>query len=166
MRKHQVYVRVPRSQCWAETGKAPLKTGWAETNKGSKENPNVRCRWVGKEIRTGPRPDLYAPTPPYEALKMVLSRAATGEHRKKAIAIIDVRRAYFYAPAKRRVFVELPPEDWVDGDEDRCGLLLKSLYGTRDAALNWDEELGNSMVEIGMKRGRASSCVYTHPKRG
>ena len=53
-RKHQVYVRVPREMCWRETGKAPVKTGWADTNKGTAEHPNVRCRWVAKEFNTGP----------------------------------------------------------------------------------------------------------------
>ena len=48
---------------------------------------------------------------------------------------IDVRRAYFHAKAKREVFVELPPED---AEEGMCGRLLKSMYGTRDAAQNWE----------------------------
>ena len=46
---------------------------------------------------------------------------------------IDVRRAYFHARARRDVFVELPEEDAEPG---MCGKLLKSLYGTRDAAQN------------------------------
>ena len=57
------------------------------------------------------------------------------------MALVDVRRAYFYAPAQRRVFVELPPEDYQAGDEHMCGLLQYSFYGTRDAAQNWEEEL-------------------------
>ena len=44
---------------------------------------------------------------------------------------IDVRRAYFHASARRDVFVALPPED---GEEGMRGRLLKSMYGTRDAA--------------------------------
>ena len=48
----------------------------------------------------------------------------------------DVRRAYFNAPARRRTFIELPAEDLAEGDEGRCGELLASLYGTRDAAKN------------------------------
>ena len=47
-----------------------------------------------------------------EALKIVLSEIATGEREGKVLALVDVRRAYFYAPARRKVFVELPPEDY------------------------------------------------------
>ena len=43
----------------------------------------------------------------------------------------DVVRAYFHAKARRKVFVDLPKEDYEEG---KCGLLKKSMYGTRDAA--------------------------------
>ena len=51
VRRHQVYQRVPRQQCWAETGRPPIRTGWADTNKGTSDAPNVRCRWVAKQYR-------------------------------------------------------------------------------------------------------------------
>ena len=70
-----------------------------------------------KEYKTHARPELYAPTPPLEELKVVLLEIATGTRGGKVVALVDVRRAYFYAPARRRVFVELPPEDYQPGDE-------------------------------------------------
>ena len=70
----------------------------------------MTARWVAKEHKTPARPELYASTPPLEALKIVLSEIATGEREGKLLALVDVRRAYFYAPARRKVFVELPPE--------------------------------------------------------
>ena len=45
----------------------------------------------------------------------------------------DVTRAYFYARARRKVYVELPEEDWEEGVRGR---LEMSKYGTRDAAQN------------------------------
>ena len=72
------------------------------------------------------RPELYASTPPLEALKAVLSEIATGKREGKVVALFDVRRAYFYALARRRVFVELPPEEYQAGDEHMCGLLQYS----------------------------------------
>ena len=73
----------------------------------------------------------------------MLLELATGTCRGKVGALVDVRRAYFYAPARRRVFVELPPEDYQPGNEHMCGLLRYNLYGTRDVAQNWEEELGS-----------------------
>ena len=48
---------------------------------------------------------------------------------------IDVRRAYFYADATREIYIELPKEDYEEG---KVGKLRKSMYGTRDAAQNWE----------------------------
>ena len=45
------------------------------------------------------------------------------------------------------------------------GLLRKSLYGTRDAALNWECELGGFLEEIGLRRGQASTCLYSEEAR-
>ena len=72
----------------------------------------------------------------------------------------DVRRAYFYAPARRRVFVELPPGGDQPGDEHKCGLLRYSLYGTRDAAQNWEEELATTLSSLKLTRGSACPCVW------
>ena len=35
VKKHAVHEKVPMSQCWKETGKNPVKTGWADTQKGT-----------------------------------------------------------------------------------------------------------------------------------
>ena len=96
----------------------------------------MRARWVAKECRTHARPELYASMPPLEALKVVLSEIATGERKGKVVALDDVRRAFLYAPSSRRVFVQLPPEDYQADDEHLCGLLRCSLYGSRDAEQN------------------------------
>ena len=86
--------------------------------------------------------------PPLEALKVVLSEIVTGERGGKVVALVDVRRAYFYAPARRRVFVELPHEDYQAGDEHMCGLLQYSVHGTRDAAQNREEELTSTLSDL------------------
>ena len=46
------WVKVPREVCLRETGKAPIKTLWAETDKGQPGKPFVRARWVAKEYKT------------------------------------------------------------------------------------------------------------------
>ena len=150
----------PGKRASRETGRARTKTGWAETDKGQPGKPNVRARWVAKEYKTHARPELYASTPPLAALKVVLSEIATGKRGRKVVALVDVRRAYFYAPARRRVFVVPPPEDYQPGDEHMCGLLQYSLYGTRDAAQHWEEELTSTLRDLKLTRGVACPCVW------
>ena len=57
--------------------------------------------------------------------------------------INDVARALFEAPAVRNVCIEIPSEDLTDADRrhDKVWHLRMSLYGTRDAAMHWQEEV-------------------------
>ena len=41
-----------------------------------------------------------------------------------------------------------------------CGLLHYSLYGTRDAAQNWEEELASTLSDLKLTRGIACPCVW------
>ena len=161
----KVYDRVPRSE-QAQTGGKIVGTKWIDVNNGDIENPNIRCRLVGKEFKTTPDDALYASTPPLEALRMILSRAATidagGEQRE--IMVNDVSRAYFYAKCTRCMYIELPEEDPEYGT-GKVGKIRLCLYGTRDAAQNWEEEYIGFMKEIGFDSGRASPCLFHHKDR-
>ena len=42
-----------------------------------------------------------------------------------------------------------------------CGLLMKSLEGTRDAAQNWEHTYVKFMEGIGFSRGIATPCIFT-----
>ena len=71
----------------------------------------------------------------------------------------DVKQAYFYAPATRRVFVALPDEDRLEGEEQMCALLGEPLYGTRDAAFNWTHAYTTALEILGfVSRHRAPAA--------
>ena len=53
---------------WDKTGKAPIKARWLDINKGDKVHPNYRSRYVAKDFNNEKRFDLFAATPPLEAL--------------------------------------------------------------------------------------------------
>eukprot|EP00975_Prorocentrum_lima_P036486 7674339-Prorocentrum_lima.AAC.1 len=62
----------------------------------------------------------------------------TGEEGKvepDVLMVLDATRAHVHSLATRRVFVKLCD---LDASSDMCGLLEKSMYGTRDAAANWE----------------------------
>ena len=140
-----VYEKVDIGESWEQTGKAPIAVRWVDINKGDSIKPNYRSRLVAKEFNTGPCPELYAATPPSECLRLLLSKVASGRKQNIGLVYADVSRAYFYAKAVRPVYVKLPDEDLEKGDEHRCGKLLMSMYGTRDAALNWALEYGETL---------------------
>ena len=131
-----------------------MKSRWIDINKGDDQNPNYRSRMVGKEFNDGVLEGLFAATPPLEALRLLLSHAASYKGSRpttewcKSLLIADVSRAFFEAPAKRDLCVELPEEALASGETvaDTVGKLMASLYGTRDVSMNWQEEVSKCMV--------------------
>ena len=111
---------------------------------------------VGKEFNDGTQDELFAATPPLEALRMLVSEADTmdqGETERKVLMINDVARALFEAPMTRYFCVELPAEARTgkDDQEDNVALLQMSLYGTRDVAATFQLE-GKRLMEANVFR--------------
>ena len=159
-RKMGVYRKVSRDQVKAMKGKV-ISTKWLDTNKGDTATPNYRSRLVGREIARNKRLDLFSATPPLESFKILMSKCASAKGRKR-IAVIDIKRAYFYAPAVRPIFIEIPDEDRDANDVGLVGQLMLSLYGTRDASQNWTSTYTKLMIELGFSIGAASPCNFTH----
>ena len=86
-----------------------------DTNKGfGKEADNYRSRLVAMEFKRENSAEYFSATPPLEMMRTILSWAASTEHggeSDKALLYLDVRRAYFHAPAKRDTYIEIPAED-------------------------------------------------------
>jgi len=171
-KKKGVYVKITRKEA-QEKGYKIVKVRWIDINKGDEKHPVYRSRLVAKEFKddNGQDDNLFAGTPPLEALKMIMSDAATsraGRTGVRSVLIADVSRAFFEAKARRKLCVELVDEDKTEDDkaEDKVGLLELSMYGTRDAATNWQEEVAKEMRGWGFRRGRYNPCMYWHRERG
>ena len=111
--------------------------------------------------------NIFAATPPLEALRMVISNATTGK-RGKVIMIADVSRAYMYAriPEDEYCYVNLCDEDKTDdSDEYMCGRLKGAMYGTRKASQYWQTEYTQTMTDSGFETGRASPCTFQHKEK-
>ena len=77
IREMNVYTRVHRSECKRLTGKEPIKLRWIDTKKSSGE---IRSRLVAKEFKTDIRPELFAATPPLEAMRLLVSMVASSRN--------------------------------------------------------------------------------------
>ncbi len=67
---------------------------------------------------------------------------------------VDVVRTCLRTKARRRVYVELSRED---REEGKRGLLKKAMYGTRDAAQDWELERTEMMTEARFRQGAPSA---------
>jgi hypothetical protein len=163
-----VYDKVSIEECLRETGRLPIGTRWVDTNKGDLTNPKIRSRLVAQELNLSKQPEIFAATPPIEYVRYLVSCVASSQFTAEPTRLMvqDVKKAYFYAPATRRIYVKIPDEDRGPGEEGLCGILRKSFYGTRDAAYNWTEAYTRFLVEkLGFEKGITSPCSFYHRQR-
>ena len=76
----EVWEKMTRQQAVA-MGCKVVGSRWVDVDKGDVDKPDYRSRLVAKEINTGPEDGLFASTPPLEAMRWLLSEAATVEHQ-------------------------------------------------------------------------------------
>ena len=142
------------------TGKRPLGSRWVDVNKGDHSSPDVRSRLVAQEIAFHRNDDFYAATPPLEALRMLLSIAASTRGCK--ILVMDARKAHLHATVDRLIYVNLPPEARKPG---MCARLRRCLYGTRDAPARWEAFLTAELLKMGFVQGLSSPCCFHHREK-
>ena len=114
---------------------------------------------------------IFAPTPPLESLRSILSLAATdldgrakhvrakGSPQRTQVSVIDIKRAYFNARAAsdKPTYVELPPED--PDSETMCARLMRHMYGTRGAADGWQQEYSSTVAEASARNNESRTTV-------
>ena len=170
-----VWEKIPRHKM--PKGVRTIGTRWVDVNKQDEENPLYRSRLVAQEVKKGSGFDeFFAAMPSLSALKMLVTIAVTFQmpdagkavkeayRKRRLLGFLDVKRAHFYSDATREIYVELPAEAKKPG-EDVVGRLLKSLYGTRDAPLNWELQIQKVMLALGFKQGKSNPCIYYHAGR-
>ena len=156
--------------CVRETGKQPMT--WVDINKGDDMRPNVRCRLCVQETkRRSPMDivDTFSATPPYEALRLMVSMTMTPRNIEEAnhvLLFVDITRAHPHCLMTRKLWIKLPSEDPRSNEEGVCGLLERSMYGCRDAGQNFELLVRHVMVDIlGFVGGMWSACVFEHEKK-
>ena len=126
----------------------------------------IRSRLVATEIRRKGTEGHFAAAPPLETLRILTRRLAsedpTGLSDPLMVSLVDVSRAHFYADAEREVYVQLPDEDPRASEPGICGKLLKTMYGTLDAAERWAAHYTAVLESAGFTPGKASPCHSYH----
>ena len=95
-RKMRVYDKVPRAVSTRD-GCRVISTKWVDINKGDQKAPNYRARLVGRELKLDSRLDLFAATPPLEAIRIICSLCANNQcgQQPHRIMTVGVKRANF-----------------------------------------------------------------------
>ena len=163
MKDEKLWDEVPRKEA---EGQRIVSVKWVDTNKGTEDQPEIRCRWVARDFKGADRDreDLFAATPPWELKRLLMSHAAdisNGQVRK--MLLIDVKKAHLNSECKDDVYIELPEE--VGAGTDKVGKLRRWLYGFRPAAAAWENHYANKLEGIGFKRGLSSPVSFYHKSK-
>ena len=166
MEKIKMFEDSTEEECWNRTGAAPTSTRWVSVQKTLDSGEKiVRSRLVGRDFKDshGTHEDLFAATPPLEALKLLLRTSMVqgdGEEETK-IMFVDVRKAHLIPPCDEEVYVKLPEEFGC-----RVVKLRRWLYGMRRAANRWEEFYTKKLKEAGFIQGVASPVIFYNPVTG
>ena len=134
---------------------------------------------MAREIRTAGQDAIFAPTPPLESLRMILSMGTAkfeggkgfqpcsdpqSENRTQ-LPMIDISRAYFNAKTDEEYLTYVECLNEIDASPVMCGLLRRHMYGTHRSAEGWQDESSSTLASRGLLQGSASACVFRHPAK-
>ncbi|KAL4099935.1 hypothetical protein PRIC1_007732 [Phytophthora ramorum] len=168
---------------WLDAMKSEMKSledhnTW-ELMKMPRDKKAIRCKWVFR-IKRDPngnivklkaqlvakgytqRPgidftDTFAPVARKESINASLATAAEEDMEAENV---DVDTAFLYGDVEEELYMDQP-----DGFEDQSNpamkcLLKQALYGTKQAARQWNSKLNKHLEDQGFRRSDADPCVY------
>lgn len=173
VRSINLYDKVPRAEALSR-GHKPLPVRWVDVDKGDYLKPNIRSRLVGKELKAKTKDallahELFSATPPWEAVKSLLSLMVTDGVAKDGeeleLGVFDISRAHFMPAVKRELYIEVPEEDRLPGEGDVVGRLNRNMYGFRDASNGWMEDWQKNLGQAGYVVGTANPALFFNAAR-
>ena len=140
VRKQEIYEKVPIDTCFQETNQPPITLKWVDRNKGDHINEVYRSRLVVREIKSKgraaliPEHALFSAMPPLNAKIALFFNGHVARIAQWRQADLEAHR--HQSSSFLRTFNTSCIRDIAEGDETpgACGLLKKTMYGTRLAA--------------------------------
>ena len=101
--------------------------------------------------------DTWAPTLSYSMLRLIL---VWGLENGFPTHHLDVKTAFLIPtlPAEERVFMRLPRN--TGSVQGKALLLLKSIYGLRQASRLWSEEFTSTLKDLGFEKVPGNPCLF------
>lgn len=143
-----------------------------------------KARLVAQGFTQQPQIDYtstFAPVARLTSIRMLLALAVK---YNMIVEQIDVTTAFLNGTLNEELYMKLPPlmneilkeivntesrdsETWIISnqmltkmDQDVVCLLKGSLYGLKQAGLQWNTEVNNVLTRLGLKRSNSDSCIY------
>ncbi|CEG49956.1 retrotransposon ty1-copia subclass [Plasmopara halstedii] len=101
--------------------------------------------------------ETFAPVVKHTSIRTLFALAA---EKDLEIYQFDVNTAFLYGTIDTDIFMEQPDGYISEKYPDHVCKLKRSLYGTKQAATQWNMRLHDHMMQHGFKRTDADHCVY------
>lgn len=100
--------------------------------------------------------ETWAPVPNAASTRVLLAMAAAKDWE---VHHVDIRTAFLNADMDKELYIELP-DGITEKFPGKVGLVLKAMYGSKQASNLWSKLLDKKMSGEGAHRSDADPCVY------
>ena len=131
-----------------------------------KSGAKCKARLVAQGFSQIPGVDFhqtYAPVARQSSIKTLIALAA--KHNWE-LDCFDAKRAFLHGKLKEEIYMKQPQrfKQYSPSGTLLVCRVLSSLYGLKQAALDWYELLSSVLVELGFRKSEADLAVFTYQK--
>ena len=140
-------------------GRIPIKGRWVYA---VKSDGRKKACFVAKGFTQIFRIDFeetFSLVARFETVRLLLSIAVLEDWDIEAL---DVKMAFLFGELDEEIYMEQPEGFVKQGQEKKVCHLLKAIYGLKQAALQWNKALHDSLLKMGFTHTFADPGVYIH----
>ena len=101
--------------------------------------------------------ETFSPVVRFESIRTVLALAA---QFGLSLHQMDVKTAFLNGELKEKIYMKQPPGYIAEGKETLVCLLQKSIYGLKQSARCWNEELDTQLKKMKFRQSSYDPCIY------
>jgi hypothetical protein len=145
------------------SGQKPIKSIWSFKRKRAPDGTYLKhkarlCAHGGMQIAGEHFWDTYSPVVQMSTVRLLLTLSILLGMKTRSV---DFTLAFTQAPIDTETYIDLPIGFDVDGNKDEYVLQLKkTLYGLKQAGLNWFETLRTHLISIGFCQSTTDPCCF------
>ena len=102
--------------------------------------------------------EVFAPVVRQTTFRTLLTVAS---YKNMTIKHFDAKTAFLNGLLKEKIFMQQPEGYIISGKEDYVCRLNKGIYGLKQAAKIWNDQLDNLLKTYGFTQSKTDSCLYT-----